>query len=348
MAFAQIKGNENVAAALRGMVDGARVPHAMLFFENPASGGMAMAQAFLQYLYCTGRKDGDACGVCPSCRKIAAMVHPDVHYVFPVNEGEAIRSDHPVSSMGMESFRSLYSANPYFTEDELYAALGMGTKSGNISVYEAREIISSLSLSSVEGGYRTVVMFLPERMNQAAANKLLKLLEEPPAQTLFILITQNPEDVMGTIYSRCQGLRIIPFDRSSIYRRKVGEDMALAWKSMLEAVISGNLSEALDSADAVAGIKSRDAQKAFCSFAAGQIRQIFLRSRNLADIAYIEDSDHLPEADLSSGFCISALSLLDKAAFMLGRNVSAKMVFTDLVNRLFLNFNDRRQGKQTI
>jgi len=341
MAFSEIKGNESVAASLKGMVDSGRVPHAMLFFENPASGGLAMAQAFLQYLFCNDRQEGDACGQCPSCRKIAKMVHPDVHYVFPVNEGEVIKSDHPVSAMGMEAFRALYAANPYFTEQELYEALGMGGKAGNISVYEAKDIISALSLSSVEGGYKAVVMFLPERMNQAAANKLLKLLEEPPVKTLFILIAQSPEDVMGTIYSRCQGLRILPFDRGSIFRQRVGDDLATIWKTMLEALVAGNLANALETADAIAGIKSRDAQKAFCAYAAGQIRQIFLRSKNLSDIAYIEEADRLPSTELSSKFCLAALSLLDKAAFMIGRNVSAKMVFTDLVNKLFLNINGR-------
>jgi len=342
MAFDKIKGNESVVGVLRGMVDSGRVPHAMLFFENPASGGMTIAQAFLQYLFCKNRKDGDACGECPSCKKIAKMVHPDVHYVFPVNEGEVIKSDHPVSSMGMEAFRALYAEKPYFTEQELYEALGMGGKAGNISVYEAKEILSSLSLSSVEDGYKAVVMFLPERMNQAAANKLLKLLEEPPAQTLFILITQNPEDVMSTIYSRCQGLRVLPFDRSAIFSQTVPQEMAEIWGAMLGAIAQGNLSEALDCADAVAGIKSRDAQKAFCAYACCQLRQIFLRSKGLSDIAYIKETDSLPNVNPTSKFCITALSLFDKAAYMLGRNVSAKMVFTDLVNRLYLNYSDGR------
>lgn len=342
MAFSDIKGNESVITSLRGMVDSGRVPHAMLFFENPGSGGLMIAQAFLQYLFCAEHRDEDACGACPSCRKIAAMMHPDVHYVFPVNEGEAIKSDHPVSAMGMEAFRALYASNPYFCEQELYEALGMGGKSGNISVYEAKEIISALSLSSVEGSYKAVVIFLPERMNQAAANKLLKLLEEPPSQTLFILITQSPEDVMGTIFSRCQLLRIMPFDRGSIFRQRVGEDLSSIWKNMISALASGNLSEALESADAISAIKSRDSQRAFCSYAAGQIRQIFLCSKGLTDIAYIEDSDGVPSEKLSSRFCVSALSLLDKAAFMIGRNVSAKMVFTDLVNRLYLIVSDGR------
>lgn len=337
MAFKDIKGNEGVVAALRTMVDSGRVPHAMLFYENPSSGGLGIAQSFLQYLYCTDRRDGDACGQCPNCLKIARMVHPDVHYVFPVNGGDVITSDHPVSSMGLSAFRELYRVNPYFTEQDLYQALGMGGKAGNISVFEAKDIISVLSLSAVQDSWRCVVMFLPERMNQPAANKLLKLLEEPPQQTLFILITQSPEDVMSTISSRCQGLRILPFDRASIYRERVDGELASIWHTMLDGIMRHSLSVSLEAVDALTAIKSRDAHRSFCAYAAGQIRQIFLRSKHLEDIAYIEASDSLPEGGLSSSFCLSALGSLDKAEYLLGRNVSAKMVFTDLVNRLFIS-----------
>lgn len=338
MRFADIRGNESAVAALRNMADGNRVPHAMLLYENAASGGLALACAFVQYLNCQNPVNGDSCGECPSCRQMQKLVHPDVHFVFPVNTGGEISGDHPVSEQGMSPFRKLFAENPYFTEQELYSALGIESKAGNISVYEAKSIVSKLALTSVSGGYKAIVMFLPERMNQQAANKLLKILEEPPAKTVFMLVTQSPEDVMTTIVSRCQGMRILPFDRSLLVPADPQDEICQLWKSMLQALISRNLLDALESADAVASLGSREKQKAFCLYASEQVRKIFLVSKGLADIAYLNGENFDSEARVcSSKFCLRAIDNIDKAAMLISRNVAAKLVFTDLVNRLYIN-----------
>ena len=320
---------------LRSMADSGRVPHAMLFYENPSSGGLALAVAYLQYLNCEHASGGDSCGECPSCRQMAKLVHPDVNFVYPVASGSVIKDDHPISSMACDEFRKLFSENPYFTEQELYEAIGIEGKSGAISVYEAKDIIGKLSLSSVTDGFRAVVMFLPERMNVQAANKLLKILEEPPQKTLFILITQNPEDVMPTIFSRCQGLRVLPFDRSRLVEGKATEEISSLWSSLCGSLLKKDLYGALECADAVAGLGSREKQKAFCTFASEQIRKSFLCSHSLDDIAYLDDGGR--PAPFSSKFCLRAAAALDRAAMLIGRNVSAKIVFTDLVNRLYVN-----------
>lgn len=341
MRFSDIKGNESVVQVLRNMADGARVPHALLFYENPGAGGLAIATAFLQYLNCAHPVNGDSCGECPSCRQIAKLVHPDVHYVFPVNSGDVIKSDHPVSDMAIKEFRELFAENPYFNEQELYAALGIDSKSGNISVFEAKEILSKLSLSAVTDGYKAILMYLPERMNIASANKLLKILEEPPSKTIFILVTQNPEEVMSTIYSRCQGIRIIPFDRSQLVASVVSEDITNEWNRLLRAIMDKKLLAALDCADSISQWSNREKQKSFCVYASEQLRKIFLYSRHLEDIAYADASDDtfIREAStvLSSKFCMRAITNIDKAAHLIGRNVSSKMVFTDLVNRMYVN-----------
>lgn len=338
MRFGDIKGNEAAVAALRQMADGSRVPHAMLFYENPRSGGLALACAFVQYLNCQNPVNGDSCGECPSCRQMEKLVHPDVHFVFPVNTGGEISGDHPVSEMGMTAFRKLFANDPYFSEQDLYSALGIESKAGNISVFEAKNIVSKLSLTSVSGGYKAIVMFLPERMNIQAANKLLKILEEPPSQTIFLLVSQAPEDVMTTIVSRCQGMRILPFDRSLLVPSAPSEDVVELWKSMLAALIGRNLLEAIECAEAVAGLGSREKQKAFCLYASEQIRKIFLVSKGMADIAYLGGEDLTNEARAcSSKFCTRAINNIDKAAMLLSRNVAAKLVFTDLVNRLYIN-----------
>lgn len=336
MRFADIKGNEEAVKVLRAMADSGKIPHAMLLYENPGAGGLAIALAYLQYLNCEHPSGGDACGECPSCRQMAKLVHPDVHFVFPVAGGRVIKDDHPISDMGVGTFRELFLSNPYFSEQELYEALGVEGKSGNISVYEARNIINKLSLSAVAGGFKAIVMFLPERMNAQAANKLLKILEEPPLKTLFLLITQNPEDVMSTIFSRCQGLRILPFDRSQLVLSEKSTEAAEIWDRLCGALLKKDLCEALECADAIAGLGSREKQKAFCNFASEQIRKSFLCAQGLNDIAYVEEGNE-PVKGFSSRFCINAIAAVDKASMLIGRNVSAKIVFTDFVNRLFVN-----------
>lgn len=336
MRFIDIKGNEKAVEALRSMADSGRIPHAMLFYENPGSGAMTLALAYLQYLNCTHRNGGDSCGECPSCRKISKMVHPDVHFVFPVANGNVIKNEHPVSDMAMGAFRELFASNPYFQEQDLYEAIGIEGKSGNISVYEAKNIINTLSLSSVEGGFKSIVMFLPERMNVQAANKLLKILEEPPEKTVFILITQSPEDVTSTIFSRCQGLRVLPFDRTQLVCGPACEEISSLWDELYKALTDKDLYSALNCADAIAALGSREKQKAFCIFVSEQIRKAFLCLHSLDDIAYLDEGATAAQG-FSSKFCMRAASALDRAAMLIGRNVSAKIVFTDLVNRLYVN-----------
>lgn len=336
MKFADIRGNEQAVSVLRSMADSGRIPHAMLLYENPGSGAMAISIAFLQYLCCEHPTGGDSCGECPSCKKIAKLAHPDVHFVFPVAKGDAIKDEHPVSSMALGEFRELFAANPFFLEQDLYDAIGIEGKSGNISVYEAKEIINTLSLSAVEGRYKAIVMFLPEKMNVQAANKLLKILEEPPEKTIFLLITQNPEDVMSTIFSRCQGLRILPFDSSQLVCGFESDEISSIWNDLCNALANKDLYSALNCADAIAGLGSREKQKAFCTFASEQIRKSFLCSHALEDIAYLADGQTAVKG-FSSKFCMRSAAALDKAAMLIGRNVSAKIVFTDLVNRLYVN-----------
>lgn len=336
MTFADIKGNGQAVEVLRSMADGERVPHAMLLYENPHSGGMALINAFLQYLFCEHRHDGDSCGSCPSCVQISKWIHPDVNVVFPVNSGGIIKGDHPVSEGGMQAFRELFASNPYFSETELYSALKIENKSGNISVYEAKNILSKLSQTSVSGSYKVVVMFLPEKMNIQAANKMLKIVEEPPEKTLFLMLTYSPEDVLTTIVSRCQGLRVLPADRSLFVPALPAENVRDIWKDMFTALIGRDLAAALECGERAAALPSRDLQKEFCVYASESLRKHFLNARGMEDIAYIKEELPCTDSRLPGSFYLQAVPLLDKAALHIGRNVSSRMVFADLVDRLFI------------
>ena len=210
MKFSDVIGNAEVKAALVRMADSGRIPHAMMFHENEGCGALALIVAFMQYLNCRSRHDNDSCGVCPSCNQTGKLIYPDLHFVFPV-AGEKV-----TSSDFIRKWRDLFVRNPFFMENELYEALEIEKKASSISVADAKNILNELSLSSFSDGYRAVVIWLPEKMNQEAANRLLKIVEEPSEKTLFLFVTHQPERVLKTIRSRCQLIRVMPATREEI------------------------------------------------------------------------------------------------------------------------------------
>ena len=206
MRFADITGQDDLKRHLAQTVDAGRVSHAQLFTGASGFGTLALAVAYVQYLCCRHRRNGDSCGECPDCRQIEALAHPDLHLVFPVNKqgkksGEVIRSDE-----FLPQFRTLFAERRgYFSPQEWYDRLDLGkTLKGMIAAREADEIIRKLSFKSFEADYKTMLVWLPETMNEEAANKILKILEEPWERTLFILVSEHPDRLLPTILSRTQ------------------------------------------------------------------------------------------------------------------------------------------------
>ena len=218
MRFADVIGNASVAKALVSMADSGRVAHAMLLYENEGCGALALALAYVQYLNCANPSGGDSCGECPSCRQMSKLVHPDTHFIFPVNKGPKSSDDKPTSESYLKYWRELVLADSYFSEADLQKAIGIESKVGLIAVAEAKAVISKLSLSSVADGYKAVIFYLPEKMNQETANRLLKMVEEPPEKTIFLFITHAPEKVLQTIFSRCQSIRVLPLTKDEAAR----------------------------------------------------------------------------------------------------------------------------------
>ena len=325
MTFAQVPGNQEVKQALIGMVDVGRVPHAILFHEDDGGGAFPLALAFLQYLYCRHRSGGDSCGQCPSCGKIAKLIHPDVHFVFPTAAGV-------LSEQYMEPLRRLVAEHPAFTEAELLEALGLEGKIPMIAVAESRRLLEKLSLSALEGGYRAVVIYLPERMNAEAANRLLKMIEEPPQQTQFLLISHQVEKVLTTISSRCQRIRIRP---SGAAAETAFADAGLL-DELMTALLGKDLLGALEVSERIAALPSRESAKAFCIFAADRLRQMFLCQQGVQGLG-----DCPPEVRSWAGRCRKtfprqALEVLDRAMTLIGRNVNLKILFADMADRLYL------------
>ncbi len=210
MRFADIIGQEDLKRHLVQSVDAGRVSHAQLFTGRAGAGALALAVAYVQYLCCRHRHDGDSCGECPDCRQIAALAHPDLHLVFPVNKqgkksGEAMLSDE-----FLPQFRELFAARGgYVSPQDWYDKLDLGkTLKGLITAREADGIIRKLSFKSFEADYKTMLVWLPEAMNEEAANKILKILEEPWERTLFILVSEQPDRLLKTILSRTQEVAV--------------------------------------------------------------------------------------------------------------------------------------------
>ena len=341
MRFAEIPGNEGVKRALVGMVDSGKIPHAILFHEDDGCGAVAMCNAFLQYLMCRDREGGDSCGACPSCNKIAKMIHPDVHFVYPVSGGSLIPSSaKPTALSYVKEWRALVLGNPWFTERDLSEALGIEGKSSLIAVAEAREILDRLSFHSLEGGWRAIVVYLPEKMNAEAANRLLKSIEEPPEQTLFLLVTHAPERVLPTISSRCQLIRLMPVRRSLQAESAEEAQNRELVDALLSAIIARDLSAALETGEEIAALPSRERLKSFLGAVSRELRTVFLVQQGLSQLADVpqEQAARIGHyaTSLKRSYVRLALPHLDRSAMLIDRNGNAKIVVCDLVNKLFV------------
>lgn len=207
MQFKDVIGQNKVKEQLRASVRNGRIPHAQLFQGPEGAGTLPMAIAYAQYVSCTNRAELDSCGSCSSCKKFNHLAHPDLHFAFPVNTSKSVKKD-PISDDYIANWREKLSDNPYFLANHWYNAMNIENKQGLISKKESEAIIRKLSLKSFESEYKFLILWLPEKMNATSANMLLKLVEEPPEKTIFILVSEVPEQVLLTISSRTQPVKL--------------------------------------------------------------------------------------------------------------------------------------------
>lgn len=204
MRFDKVVGQKKVKESLIQTIKENRVSHAQLYVEQPGSGALPLAIAYAQYLCCENRTETDSCGTCPSCLKYKKLEHPDLHCFYPVNTNPR-NSKPPVFSKDFAAeWREFVANRPYSSLFDWLKSLDIENKQGNISAKESQEIINSLTLKSFESPYKVCVIWMVEKLHPTAANKLLKVLEEPPEKTLFLLITQDYEALLPTIISRVQ------------------------------------------------------------------------------------------------------------------------------------------------
>ena len=209
MNFSQIPGqNETIDKLIRSVKE-ERVSHAQLFSGPEGCGSLALALAYARYVSCENRSENDSCGICKSCVKYEKMIHPDLHFVFPVIKNK--KDFEPVSDSYIGEWREFVKLSPYFTLNSWLNSIEVGNAQGLIFASEAGEIIKKLSLKTFESDFKIMIIWLPEKMHQATANKLLKMIEEPPEKTLFLLVSDEVDKVIPTILSRCQLIKIPGF-----------------------------------------------------------------------------------------------------------------------------------------
>lgn len=243
MKFADIPAHDDVKDRLRALVDNDRLPHAILLEGSQGIGKFMLARALAQYIHCTGRTDGDSCGVCPSCVQHRSLNHIDTHYSFPVLK---TKNSSPVSDDFLPEWKSFLDESPFMDFGLWLRSLGNDNGKPVMYVDESMSLIRKLNFTSHASRYKIVIMWLPERMNEECANKLLKLIEEPPADTIFILVSDSPAEILPTIYSRLQRIEVRPFSEDTLSRiLSEGNDMEQEEAAAAAHLARGSVTAAL-------------------------------------------------------------------------------------------------------
>jgi DNA polymerase III subunit delta' len=242
MLYRGIIGQKEALGRLQKMVQEKRIPHALLFSGKEGSGNLPAAFAFAQHLYCSQPADGLPCGVCAACNKVAKLIHPDLHLVFPIAKSKDVKTSNDV----VKEFREAYLQQPYLNLSDWFNELSAENKQPLIPVEESADILRKLSYTSYEGSYKTMVIWQPEKMNTEAANKLLKILEEPPDETIFILVCNAPDQLLATIISRVQTIPFYQLSEAEITQGLIDKYQVNTEVAKQSAILAdGNFREAL-------------------------------------------------------------------------------------------------------
>lgn len=241
--FKSVVGNKRSVDYLSKSVDGSRLAHAQLFVGPEGIGLLQIAITYAKYILCNSKNvensDFDTCQI-----KVNQLSHPDIHYVFPVSSTENVKK-HPVSDNFMKEWKEFVNLHPFGSIQDWYSHLGIEKKQGQIGVDEALEIVKKLSLKSYEGGYKIMIIWMADKMNTPTSNKILKILEEPPQKTIFILITEKIEDIISTITSRCQVVEFHKPTNAEIETYLVANNVSESLAKKYSYLAQGNINKAL-------------------------------------------------------------------------------------------------------
>lgn len=244
MYFKDVVGQTNIKNHLAQSAGMGRIPHAQLFIAKEGTGALPMAIAYAQLIICQNHLAES--GVSPCESKFKQLAHPDLHFSFPINNTDKIKSTTLTCNLFMEDWRAFVKQQPYGNLFDWLTFLGIENKQAQIGVNEAQDIAKKLSLKAFEGGYKVMIIWMAEEMHSFAANKLLKLLEEPPDKTVFILIVEDEEQLLPTIKSRCQPVRFQSLSDEEVASALVDKGISLSDALKVAKLSHGNLNKAFD------------------------------------------------------------------------------------------------------
>jgi len=368
MQFKDIIGQAKIKEHLIRTVKENRVSHAQLFLGPEGSGSLPLALAYAQYINCENKEENDSCGSCNSCRKYSKLIHPDLHFSYPFFASH--KED--TASTFIEQWRKSFLNDPYLNLDIWRSNLDAGNKQANINIAECHHIIQKLSLKAFEATYKVLIMWLPEYLDKEG-NTLLKLIEEPPEKTLFLLITQNQDQLLNTIISRTQLVKVNAIDKASLTDYLIKERSLSPEKAaQLAYISSGNMQQVtallteegsnhfslfvqwlrlcfggkvLDLItlveDGLAKL-GRENQKSFLLYAIQMMRDVVLFKEGIHTLV------HLPNAEMSFVEKFSPLyatekletcvNFFEKTSYHIERNANPKILFLDVSLQLVLLF----------
>lgn len=362
MQFKDIIGQEKIKHRLLNSVHENRVSHAQLFLGPAGAGTLPLAMAYIQFIGCENKQAEDSCGLCNFCIKSRKLIHPDIHFTYPVATVKDVKN--PKSVNFVSQWREAITENPYLSLQQWYDGLGMENKQGFIPVEESSDIIRGLSLKSFESEYKFVLVWMPEKMRADAANKLLKIIEEPPQKTLFVLVAEDEGQIIPTIRSRTQLIKINRLTDSELARALVSKFNIDQTKANILAHLSqgdfitakallaeGAENESHDFIDWMRlcyrlpmkdltkwidemAKTGRENQKNFLYYATHMARESLMMNFAGAQVVRLEESQFLPikkfasQLNFRNGF--SFVEELNKAHYHIERNGNPKIVFMDL------------------
>lgn len=373
MYFKDIIGQEDIKARLLNMVRQGTIPHALLFSGPEGTGKLQMAIAFARYLLCKNSSENDSCGTCPSCYKMNKLVHPDLHFVYPVINKSKSSQNPTRCDDEIKSWREIITEKEYFNLEEWLESLGAENKQAQIFAAESDIITNKLSLKSTEGGYKIAIIWYPEKMHPACSNSLLKLLEEPPQKTVFILVSNNPEMILETIISRTQRIEFKrlseneitarlqqpPYSLDSASAQNISHICSGSWHKALQTIqineesqeyleyfmqimrlaYARNVREIKALAETLASY-GREWQKRFLTYCQRMIRENFICNFHNPSLNYLT----VQEQNFSTRFApfvnerniIGLMEELSLAQRHIEQNVNSRMVFFDLSLKLII------------
>lgn len=366
MQFKDVIGQSAVKQRLINSVRENHVSHAQLFLGPAGSGKLPLALAYAQYILCPNRTETDSCGVCPTCQKMQKLAHPDLHFVVPTATTKKVKTN-PESDLFMEEWREYVIQNQgYVDTSSWYSFLDVENKQGYMSVRDAASLLRKLSMKSYEGEYKIAIIWMAEKMRVDTANKLLKLLEEPPEKTVFLLIAEDAEELLATIKSRTVLVKIPAIEPAAIesaLQTRLGCDPQQAHNAAM--ISEGNWLNACHSVkesedrkfffttfqqwmrlcfraayseiiDFSANIKTlgREKQKELLDYGLRIIRNALLFNNNLAEIVMLPDDEKKFNANFAPFVNAANLAqiaeLFEEAIRQIERNGNAQIIFTDV------------------